>query len=116
MSQTDQRSIHDAVAALHAAGITVAFTKHPVIPTSRQADGCVLAVVGLLTITRTGRAFAELYDSTDHVRVSMLDHLERDVVEARQAGCTVIELRCWLRPETVAEMHAWSMVRESLLR
>jgi phosphopantothenate synthetase len=115
MSSNVQREIDNAIDALHAAGIAVVLTDHPVVTAEPQADGRVLAAVGLLSTTRTGRAIVELYDSTENVRLSMLEHAEQDVADAIRHGRAVTELRCWLHPETVAEMRAWAAVRDGLL-
>ncbi len=115
MSWNVQREIDNAITALHAAGIAVVLTDRPVVTTEPQADGRVLAAVGLLSITHVGRAIVELYDSSDNVRLSMLEHAAQDVAAAQRDGRPVTELRCWLHPETVAEMRAWAAIRNSLL-
>lgn len=109
-------TIADTVAMLRDLRISVDFTNRPVEFDFAQTreDGRVPATVGLITVTHNGRAFVELYDSTDHLREQMLAAVARDVEHAIATGHTSTYLHCALRPETVLELREWAELRDGL--
>lgn len=115
-ASTSNRTISDAVAMLRPLGISVDFTDQPIDLTNSRTDesGRVLATVGLLTVTATGRVFVELYDAGDNVRRTMLEHLADDTENAIREGRNAVYLSCWLHPDTVLEMREWAELRDSL--
>lgn len=111
-----ERAIHKAIDMLRDLGISVDFTDQPIDLNYARTDedGRVLATVGLMTVTASGRVFVELYDSGDRVRLTMLEHVAEDVETAVQNGHRSTELRCWLHSDTILELREWAEVRDSL--
>ncbi len=105
----------ELIEELRAAGISVEFTDHRIEFHGTRESGSVLATVGLLTITRTGRVFVELFESSDNVQLTMLEHLERDAGIAAASGYAATALKCWLHPDTVLELREWAEFRDSVL-
>jgi hypothetical protein len=108
-------SVAEAIDDLRTRGVSVDFTDQPVDFIKTREDGHVLAAVGLMTVTRTGRVFVELFDSTDHLRLTMLATVERDAEQAVAENHKVTSLDCWLHPDTVLELRTWAELRDSLL-
>jgi hypothetical protein len=110
-------SVAEAIDDLRTLGISVDVTDQPIdFSTSKtRDDGRVTATVGAVTITLTGRAFVELYDSTENVQLTVLDEIEEAVEIARSRRGKVAYLSCTLRPETVLELRQWAELRDELL-
>lgn len=110
-------SVAEAIDDLRPHGISVDVTDQPIDFSTSQTheDGHVTATVGAITITLTGRAFVELYDSTENVHLTMLAHIEESVEVARSRRNKVVYLSCFLLPDTVLELREWAELRADLL-
>lgn len=106
-----QQRINQLVDQLREIGIVVDFTDHPVEFLATREDGCTKVECGLITVSRTGRKYLEIFDVAHHSRRYVLEQVLDDPF--RWEDTEYIDL--WLCPKYARELREWAEVRDALL-